>query len=73
MEFNELYDHESFRVPTIDEFIDGFTYIIYSPGWWEDSIEDFCGWYEYTMGKNNWRDEDDLIRQLEQGNIITRK
>jgi len=37
-----------YRIPKIEEFVDGFTYEIYSEGYFEDSIEDYCGWYEYN-------------------------
>jgi hypothetical protein len=63
---------ENYRIPTIDEFIDGFTFEVYSEGYFEDSIEDFCGWYEYTFGRDNWRDIDDIERELELGNIQVR-
>ncbi len=58
-----------YRIPTIDEFVNGFTYEIYSEGYFEDSIEDFCGWYEYTIGKDCWRNLDDIKRELENGKI----
>ena len=60
---------KNYRIPTIDEFVDGFTYEVYSEGYFEDSVEDFCGWYTYTVGKNNWRDIEDIERELRLGNI----
>jgi len=51
------------------EFIDGFEFEVYSEGYWEDSIEDFCGWYEYKFGYNNWRDIDEIERELKLENI----
>lgn len=61
-----------YRIPAIEEFVDGFTYEIYSEGWWEDSIEDFCGWYEYTVGKDCWRHIDQIKQELLEGNIAVR-
>jgi len=60
-----------YRIPTIEEFVDGFTYEVLSEGYWEDSVEDFWGWYTYTIGKNCWRDEYDYERELKNGNIRT--
>lgn len=62
-----------YRIPTMIEFIPGFTYEVYSEGYSDDSIEDFCGWYTYTLGKNNWRSFEDIRRELESGNIRTKK
>ena len=45
---------ENYRIPTIDEFVDGFEFEVYSEGYWEDSVEDLCGWYEYKFGYNNY-------------------
>lgn len=61
-----------FRIPIIEEFINGFTYEIYSEGYFEDSIEDHCGWYEYTIGKNCWRHIDQIKQELLEGNIAVR-
>lgn len=58
-----------YKIPKIEEFIDGFIFEIYSEGYWEEDIEDFCGWYEYTMGKDNWREIEDLKDELKKGNI----
>jgi len=58
-----------YRLPKIEEFVDGFTYEVYSEGHFEDSIEDFCGWYEYTIGKNCWRDLEEIENELKNGNI----
>lgn len=60
--------HE-YRVPKLDEFVDGFVYEVYSEGFFEDSVEDFCGWYKYTVGVNCWRDKDDIEREILLGNI----
>ncbi len=60
---------QGYRVPDIFEFVKGFKYEVYSEGYWEDSIEDFCGWYEYTFGMNCWRDIEDIERELLNGNI----
>jgi hypothetical protein len=61
-----------YRMPTIDEFIDGFEFEVYSEGYFEDSIEDVCGWYKYKFGHKNWRDIEDIKRELELGNIQVR-
>jgi hypothetical protein len=58
-----------YRIPTIDEFVDGFTFQVYSPGYFDDSIEDFCGWYTYTMGLDNWRDIDEIETELNSNTI----
>ena len=60
---------KGYRIPTIDEFVDGFEFEVYSEGCWEDSVEDFCGWYKYKFGYNNWRDIEDIERELQLGNI----
>jgi len=58
-----------YRIPKIEEFVNGFTFDVYSEGMFDDCIEDFCGWYTYTIGKNNWRDIEEIQYQLEKGNI----
>jgi hypothetical protein len=58
------------RIPDIGEFIGGFKFDVYSDGYL-DSVEDFCGWYSYTMGINNWRDIGEIKKELEWGNIRT--
>lgn len=59
-----------YRVPSISEFVPGFEYEVYSEGVWEDSVEDFCGWYKYTFSEGiNFRDINDIERELENGNI----
>lgn len=64
---------ETYRTPTLDEFIHGFVYEVYSEGYWEDSIEDFDGWYQYAFDKGFcWRDLEDIERELERGNIRVR-
>jgi len=61
---------EGYRIPKIEEFIDGFKYEVYSEGYFEDSIEDFCGWYEYEFNQGMcWRDIEDIERELKNGNI----
>ena len=69
MENNSLVTN-NYRIPTIDEFVDGFEFEVYSEGLYEDSIEDFWGWYEYKFNKGDcWRDIDDIINELNNGNI----
>lgn len=63
---------EGYRIPKIEEFIDGFTYEVYSEGYFEDGVEDFCGWYKYTIGIDSWRDIEDIERELKRGNIQVR-
>lgn len=58
-----------YRTPKIEEFIDGFSYEIYSEGYSDESIEDFCGWYKYTIGQDCWRDIDDIEIELKNGNV----
>lgn len=59
---------DGYRRPTIEEFVDGFGFEVYSDGF-EDTIEDFCGWYEYKMGGNNWRSLSDIQYELKEDNI----
>jgi len=40
-------------------------------GLFEDSIEDFVGWYTYTFGEDNWRNMDEIKEELKAGNIKT--
>jgi hypothetical protein len=56
-------------VPSIDEFVNGFKFEVYSEGYGDEGIEDFCGWYEYTFGLDNWRDLDQLEAELRDGNV----
>lgn len=59
-----------YRIPTLDEFEFGFEYQVYSEGIYEDSIEDFCGWYEYKfMIGDCFRDLEDIESELKNGNI----
>lgn len=58
-----------YRTPDLSEFADRFVFEVYSEGYWEDSIEDYCGWYQYTLGGNNWRDSDEIAAELGKGNI----
>jgi len=57
-----------YRKPTIDEFVNGFEYEVYSDGTW-DSIEDVKGWYQYTVGLTCWRQRDVIESELKMGNI----
>ena len=66
-QFEEL--RENYRIPTIDEFVDGFEFEVYSEGYILDSIEDLHGWYKYKFGYNNWRDLDEIQIELDLGNI----
>jgi hypothetical protein len=66
-QFEEL--RENYRIPTIDEFVDGFEFEVYSEGYIPDSIEDLHGWYKYKFGYNNWRDLDEIQIELDLGNI----
>jgi hypothetical protein len=58
-----------YRIPRIEEFVDGFRFEVYSEGYFEDSIEDFCGWYPYVMGFSNWRDLGEIQVLLDAGYI----
>lgn len=60
---------KQYRIPTIDEFVDGFTYEVQSDGYSDDGVEDYWGWYKYTVGIDCWRDTEDIERELEAGNI----
>ena len=60
---------QGYRIPTIDEFVQGFEFEVYSEGYSNEDIEDFCGWYCYKVGYNNWRDMGDIERELKLGNI----
>lgn len=66
------HSQDEYRIPKIEEFIDGFSFLIYSEGYCDDSIEDFWGWYSYTMGDDNWRDIDEIQSELEHGHILTK-
>lgn len=61
-----------YRIPSIDEFIEGFEFEVYSEGYYDDGIEDFCGWYTYIVGGNNWRDLDQIQEEIKRGNIRVR-
>lgn len=63
---------QGYRIPSINEFVDGFEFEIYSEGSFEDSIEDFAGWYEYKFGFDNWRDIEEIQHELDLGNILTK-
>jgi hypothetical protein len=60
---------DEYRIPILTEFIDGFEFEVYSEGYFEDSIEDFHGWYKYKFGHDNWREIEDIKRELKEGNI----
>lgn len=59
-----------YRTPRLEEFTTGFAYQVYSEGYHEDSIEDFCGWYSYNFQQGLcFRDLEDIKRELNEGNI----
>ncbi len=59
-----------YRIPTIDEFVEGFRYEVYAEGHWEDGIEGHCGWYTYKFKKEwCWRELDDIKLELINENI----
>lgn len=58
-----------YRIPKITEFKDRFEFEVYSEGYFDGSLEDLCGWYKYTYGINNWRDDEELLNELSAGNI----
>lgn len=61
---------DKYRIPEMEEFfVDGFRFEIYSEGYGDENLEDFAGWYEYTIGKDNWRDIEDLKNELKKGNV----
>jgi len=64
---------QQYRIPKIEEFVEGFVYEVYSEGFFEDSIEDFSGWYEYTIGGDCWRDKEDIEKMLINGKIRCKK
>lgn len=59
------FNRKKYYTPKLEEFIKGFEYEVYSEGYYDGSIEDFCGWYPYIFGVNNWRDLSDIKRILE--------
>ena len=61
---------DGYRIPDISEFVKGFEFEVYSEGYWEDSIEDFCGWYTYKFEEGwSFRDINDIKRELKNGCI----
>jgi len=65
-------EKEKYRIPTLSEFVEGFEYEVYSDGLFEDSIEDFFGWYRYKFQQGScFRDLDDIQLALLNGNIRT--
>ena len=62
-------DLTKYRHPVISEFVDGFTYEVYSEGH-DDGVESFSGWYEYTVGIDCWRDDSGCYEaELSRNNI----
>lgn len=62
-----MTEEEKYYTPSIEEFHVGFEYEIYSEGLFEDSIEDFCGWYSYKFQQGNcFRDFEDIKLNLQQ-------
>jgi len=62
-----------YRIPKLEEFVKGFEYEVYSEGYFEDSIEDFCGWYKYKFQQGEcFRDIDDIEIELNNGSIQCR-
>ncbi len=50
-----------YYTPDIEDIRVGYEYEVYSEGLWEDSVEDFLGWYEYKFSIGNcFRDIDDI-------------
>ena len=68
-----MIDSSKYRIPDLSEFVEGFAFEVYSEGYWEDSVEDFAGWYRYTMGRDNCRDMEEIRAELRKGNIRARK
>lgn len=59
---------KGYRIPLINELIDGLAYEVYSPGYYDTDIEDIAGWYPYTID-SDWRDIEDIRKELSEGNI----
>lgn len=63
--FNDEQENLLYRVPDISEFVDGFEYEIWSDGFDDGDLEDFCGWYTYKFGEfPNWRELDEIKQEL---------
>jgi len=61
---------KDYRIPIIEEFIKGFYYEVYSDGYFDDIIGDFCDWYGYEFLQGyDWRDIDDIKECLDNGYI----
>lgn len=60
---------KGYKVPKLKQFVKGFEYEVYSEGYFEDGIEDLCGWYKYIFEVNDWRDLDDIKQDLKLNNI----
>lgn len=61
---------ENYIIPTsLDQLPTGTKFEVWSEGYYDDSIEDFCGWYVYTIGENNFRDDEQLKTEMKHGNI----
>jgi hypothetical protein len=70
-EQNYFCDGKVNRIPAIDEFVNDFRFEVYSEGFSEESVEDFCGWYPYQMGRSNWRDLEELQILIDKEEIRT--
>lgn len=65
---------KGYRIPLITEFVTVFEYEVYSEGYFEDSVEDFCGWYIYKFEQGLcWRTIEDIENELKAGNIQCKK
>ncbi len=65
-----LDNNFKYRVPDVSEFVNGFEYEIYSEGFNEGDLEDFCDWYPYKFGVHpNWRELEEIEQELINNNI----
>jgi hypothetical protein len=62
---------KGYRTPTIDEFIEGFKFELYS--FYDDETDEIGGWYEYIFGNETWLDLQRITYELKIGNIRTKK
>lgn len=63
-------DTTKYRIPKIEEFVEGFEYEVYSEGNFDDSVEDFCGWYKYKFKIGGcFRDIEDIEIELKNNKI----
>ena len=59
-----------YRIPIIEEFVEGFRYEVFSEGKMIADIEDRCGWYTYQFKEGYcWRVLDDIKLDLINENI----